>query len=124
MHQQYSSVISLNDFHAKVNIGVTEKERNTVQDIKISFKLFFKVPPFACETDDLNDTVCYHKISGIVAEYCKANKVKLLEYFCMQLHKQVRQVVDSSIKIWIKVEKCNPPIEGLVGTTSFEYCDL
>jgi dihydroneopterin aldolase len=124
MKEGYSSVVSLNDLMMKVNIGVTEEERNTVQDIKISFKLFFKTPPLACETDDLNDTVCYHKISGIVEEHCKANKVKLLEYLCLQLHKRVREVVDSSIKIWIKIEKCNPPIEGLVGSTSFEYCDF
>ncbi|MCE3231965.1 MAG: FolB domain protein [Rickettsiaceae bacterium] len=122
--KEFSSVISLNDLLLKVNLGVTEEERNVKQDIKISFKLFFKNPPKACESDSLEETICYHDISRIVDQHCHESKVKLLEYLCFQLHKEVRKIVSEDIKIWIKVEKCNPPIEGLIGTTSFEYSDF
>lgn len=124
MNKGYNSVISLNDLLIKVNLGVTEEERKKLQDIKISFKLFFNSLPKACESDDLNDTVCYHKISNIAHEHCKSNSVHLLEHLCYEIYKKVRKEIDGGAKIWIKVEKCNPPIEGLVGSTSFEYSDF
>jgi dihydroneopterin aldolase len=124
MKKFFNSVVSLDSLQMKVNLGVTEEERNVAQDVKISFKLYFETPPKACYSDELKDTICYHEIANIAREHCTGNHVKLLEYLCMQLHAKVRKVVAESIKIWIKVEKCNPPIKGLMGSTSFEYCDF
>lgn len=124
MKEGYNSVISLNDLLLKVNIGVTNEERDRPQDIKISFKLFYKDYPEGCLTDEINETDCYHKISEIASEYCKNNEVKLLEYICFGLHKKIRKVVAEDVKIWVKIEKCNPPIAGMLGGTSFEYADF
>ncbi len=124
MNNGYNSVISLNDLLIKANLGVTKEERDQLQDIKISFKLLFEKLPKACQTDKLSDTICYHKISNIAYEHCQTNKVHTLEYLCYELYKKVRNEIENNAKIWIKVEKCNPPIEGLVGSTSFEYSDF
>ncbi len=124
MNSGYNSVISLDDLLLKINLGVTDEEMNVPQDVKVSFKIYFKEPPLACSTDNVNDTVCYYKIACIIEEYCNNNKFRLLEYLCMQLHEAVREVVEKDIKIWIRVDKCRPPIKNLLGTTSFEYSDF
>jgi len=124
MKEGYNSVVSLNDLLIKANIGVTNEERDVPQDVKISFKLFYKDRPEGCKTDNIEDTVCYHKIANIVSNYCKVNKVSLLEYLCFELHKKIREVAPDNIKIWLKAEKCNPPIEGMLGGACFEYADF
>ncbi|MDA0781705.1 MAG: dihydroneopterin aldolase [Rickettsiales bacterium] len=124
MKEGYNSVISLEGLLLKVNIGITEQERDIPQDIKISLKFFYKDFPSGCNTDNIADTVCYHKIADIVTSYCKSNKVKLLEYLCLGLHRKIRLIAPEDVVIWIRVEKCNPPIDGMLGGTSFEYGDF
>jgi dihydroneopterin aldolase len=124
MKEGYNSVVSLNDMQLKMNIGVTSEERDLPQDIKVSFKFFYKEFPMGCNTDNIDDTVCYHKVSDIVSNYCKSNKVKLLEYLCFKLHKEIKKITPDDVTLWIKIEKCHPPIEGMLGGTSFEYADF
>ena len=124
MKEGYNSVISLNDLLLKVHIGITEGEQNIPQDVNISFKFFYKDFPAGCNSDNITDTICYNKTANIVTSYCKNNKVKLLEYLCFELHKEVRKTVPDNVVVWIKVEKCDPPIEGMTGGASFEYADF
>jgi dihydroneopterin aldolase len=124
MKEGYNSIVSLNDLLLKVNIGETKKERDIQQDKKIRFKLFYKNYPEGCITDEITETDCYHKIAEISSNYCHNNNVRLLEYLCFGLHKKIREVVASDVKIWVKIEKCNPPIAGMLGGTSFEYADF
>jgi dihydroneopterin aldolase len=124
LHAGFSSSISLNDLRLMVNLGVTAHERDVKQEINVSFKFFFKKQPGACETDDIDDTVCYHKISDAVKGYCEFGQFKLLEYMCNGLYNKIRADIARDIKIWIRIEKCNPPIYGLLGSTSFESTDI
>lgn len=125
MYNGYNSVISLDDLMLKVNLGVSDEEMEKPQDAKVSFKIYFKRPPLACETDNVKDTVCYFKLSNIITEYCSKNKFRLLENMCMQLYRAVRaEIENTDTKIWIKAEKCHPPVANLAGTTAFEYSDF
>ena len=124
MKEGYNSVISLDELLLKVHLGITEKEQSVPQDVKISFKFFYKDFPAGCNTDNIADTVCYNKTADIVTSYCKNNKVKLLEYLCLELHKKIRKILPDNVVLWIKVEKCHPPIEGMLGGASFEYADF
>jgi len=120
----FSSTISLNDLRLSVNLGVSAVERDVKQEINVSFKFFFKHQPKACGTDDIKDTVCYHEISDAVKKYCQGGEFKLLEYMCSGLYNAIRASINPDIKIWIRIEKCNPPIDGLLGSTAFEYTDI
>lgn len=120
----FSSIVSLSDLNLLINLGVTEHERHSKQAVNISFKFFFKQKPKGCETDNIEDTVCYHDVSNTVKEYCDNKEFKLLEYMCNGLYRAIRMLTPSDVKIWIKIEKCSPPIDGLIGSTSFEYTDI
>ena len=120
----FSSIISLNNLILSVNLGVTEDERKTPQKISVSFKFYMKGIPKSCETDNIEDTVCYAEMAELVKQHCSKKDFKLLEYLCYFLYEEIRKKIDPEVKIWVGVEKCDPPIEGLVGSTSFEYTDI
>lgn len=120
----FSSVISLNKLRISAKLGVTKEERNKPQDIDVSFRFHLQGIPKACETDNIEDTVCYHKISDLITEICSKKEFKLLEYLCYLVYKEVRKKVAQDIKIWVLVEKLTPEIEGLVGSSSFEFSDI
>ncbi len=120
----FSSVISLNDLRVYINLGVGEDERKNPQEVNISFRFFSKQPPNGFVTDDIKDTVCYHEISNAIKNYCEKKEFKLLEYLCNGLYKEVRATIPYTMRIWVKAEKCNPPIDNLMGSTSFEYTDM
>ncbi len=124
MKKAYNSIISLNHLMLKVNLGVTEEERKIPQDVKLDFKIYLKDAPKACESDDINDTICYHEVTKIVEKFCHNQEFKLLEYMCFNLHKKIKKIFNKNVRLWIRVEKCKPPIDNLLGTTSFEYSDL
>ena len=117
-------IISVNSFKVSVNLGASQEERKLPQDVLISIKLYFNEAPKACFSDELEDTICYFKICETIKKYCADKEFKLLEYLNFSLYKQIRNNIDDNIKIWIKTEKAKPPIENLIGTTSFEYSDL
>ncbi len=120
----FSSVISLNDLRVYINLGVGEDERKNVQEVNISFQFLSKEQPRGCITDDINDTVCYHKISETIKNYCGNKEFKLLEFLCNGLYNEIKKITPPAMKIWVKVEKCKPPIDNLIGATSFEYTDI
>ncbi len=120
----FASVISLNDLKILINLGVSKKERSKEQEVNISFKFFFLDKPEGCVTDNIKDTICYHQISDIINNFCKEKEFNLLERLCISLFNTIRPEIHESVKIWIQIEKCNPPIKNLNGTTSFEYTDL
>ncbi len=122
--KKYSSVIELNDLRLKVNLGVGEEERSKAQDVMVNLKFFSENKPGACISDNINDTICYHKMSDLVKEFVREKEFKLLEYLCYEMYQSLRKYVGQETKIWIKIEKCNPPIENLLGSTSFTYSDL
>jgi dihydroneopterin aldolase len=124
MQSRYCSVVSLDDLLVQMNIGVGEEERSEKQDIKMSFKLFYQNMPKACETDNIEDTNCYHEIYKVTHDYCSKNTLKLLEFLCFQVHRKIREITAKDIKIWVRAEKCKPPIDNFSGTTSFEYSDV
>ena len=115
----FFSAISLNSLRISVNLGVGQSERNNKQEVDISFKFFYKQPPEGFYSDNIKDTICYHQISEIVKNYCNSRQFRLLEYLCNGLCAEVRKVTPVDVGIWIMVEKCNPPIENLIGSNLF-----
>jgi len=124
MDNKYSSTLSLNDLQLEVNLGAGKQERSVKQNILVSFKIFFPKKPKACDNDNVEDTICYFKLSQIIEDYCRNREFHLLEYLCVRLHEQLRSNMKESARLWVRVDKCKPPIENIKGTTSFEYSDL
>lgn len=119
----YSACVALNKLSMDIHLGVTEEERSIPQAVTVDCKFFFPHLPKACTTDQLNDTICYHDIANAITRYAEGQSFHLLEYMCFSIVNIIEKYInDQTIKIWVKVKKCHPPI-AQVESTSFEYCN-
>lgn len=123
LNNSYSSAISMDAFELMVNIGYSESERKTPQRVMFYTKFFFRQPPKAFYNDSLDDTICYQSVADVITRTCDGSEFKLLEFLCHEIFSNLRANVPSNVKIWLKVEKCKPPVENLKGSASFEFTD-
>ena len=117
------SVLALNDLRLKVNLGVPDEERAVLQVISVSFRLYYDLLPAACKTDTPYGITCYFQLSEQIKKLCKSKEFKTLEYLAYFLYSSLKGEIEDGIKFRICVEKCNPPIDNIKGTTSFECGD-
>lgn len=121
----FAAKLSLNNLQLKANLGVSEAERDTPQDVQIDFTFYYKDLPETCDTDELSDgSVCYHHITKLISKHCDGWEFKTLEYMCISIYQLLRSEIDDSIRIRLRVTKSKPPIEEVLGGTAFEYNDL
>jgi 7,8-dihydroneopterin aldolase/epimerase/oxygenase len=73
--------------------------------------------------DELSKTINYEKVYGIVTTEM-AIPSKLIETVCKRIFDKVKQFAESDVKdtvqVRIKVTKCSPPINGLIGQVYVE----
>ena len=115
-----SSIIHLNDLSQMVNVGCGVEERSQKQELRFSFKISFPNLPLACESDRIEDTVCYHKLSDKISLACKGKEFATLEKIAKTIFELVKNDFPTGASLTLKVEKVKPPIEGLAGSASFE----
>lgn len=118
-----TNVLALNDLRLKVYLGVPDAERAELQEISISFRVYYKSLPKACKTDSPYGMTCYFELAESIKGLCDAKEFNTLEYLAYFLYESLKKEMDETIKFRICVEKCNPPVEGVLGTTSFECGD-
>ena len=117
------ATLTLDKLQLDLHIGAGEEERRTTQKIWVHLVFVFPLPPKACQSDKLEDTVCYHDICIKIKNYCHNKSFKLIESLAYQLYVVLREDIDPTVTLSLTVEKCNPPIEGLVGSTRFTYSE-
>lgn len=106
-----------------VRLGWGDEERRVPQPIDLSITIKFETPPAACETDHLDDTICYAKLSEAAREYCAERSFNLIERLGAQLFKVLREQLPSQAYLRVEVTKVSPPIAGLHGGATFTYGD-
>jgi dihydroneopterin aldolase len=71
----------------------------------------------AAQTDDLSKTICYVDINTIVAEEM-ATRSKLIEHVGQRIVNRLKQEIQRIDKLYVKVTKICPPINGDVENTA------
>ena len=97
--------LSLENIIIPLHIGWSEEERKRPQDISINIDIQFDEPPHACETDDLEDTICYKTLSDKIREYCTSREFKLIEYLGYQLYLFTKAQIPPNTKINVSIVK-------------------
>jgi dihydroneopterin aldolase len=120
----HKSVLKINKLRINIHLGWSREEREIKQDVDVYIKFLFNGLPKACITDNLEETICYDKLAKLITSYTESKQFKLIEALCYQLYNLIRQNVSNDPKIWIKVVKCKPPVENILGNTSFVLSDL
>ena len=114
------ALFTLSDLRLSLSIGLTEEERSALQPIRFDVKITYVTPPQACQTDEIDDTICYHTMVNNIEAFCSKRVYKLLESLCYELFQHLKHTIKEDVKLWIRVEKCEPPVNN-VSHVSFEY---
>lgn len=94
-----------------VSLGCSESERAVSQEVHVSILVNFLTMPRACETDSLEDTLCYATVEKKVAEVCQLKSFKTIEHLAYLCWQSVSSICDPGIEILAQVRKVRPPID-------------
>jgi dihydroneopterin aldolase len=103
-----------------VHLGCTAEERARKQEVRVSIEFRFLKIPGGSMTDDLKDTICYAKVSQVMAEHCLDRHFNLVEKLGYELCQIIKQKIEGQAHIALRVHKVAPPVEGLIG--GVVYC--
>lgn len=100
--------LCISNFHLKVKLGVTAKERSRKQTTLLNIRMLFSTLPHACATDRIEDTVCYHTLTEKIATFCAHKEYKLLEHLCYEVYLFCKKLLPRNCRLQLKIEKQNP----------------
>ena len=123
----YGHVLTINRFRMQVHLGFYEEERNQLQTVEFNIRMYFpEAPP--CALDDHGRFLDYGALCAALSAWARSREFRLIEFMGMEAFRYVRDYMDGKeyvhVKLWLQLIKCDPPIEGLQGGTSFIHCDL
>lgn len=115
------STIKINQLALDVSLGWTEEERKNLQTVYLDIQLKFTKLPKACETDDLNDTVCYDKLISTLKNALRERQFRLLENLAKEIYFIIKSCLAMEVRINLTITK-HPQIKDLA-SVSFHYGD-
>lgn len=116
------TIIELKKLELWLHLGWPKEERETLQRVLVDIQLHFHSPPKGCESDLLQDTVCYHALSDIIKKTLAQERFHLIERLSLRLYEIIQHEIKISASIAIRVFK-QPSISHLTEGVSFYYGD-
>lgn len=107
-----------------VRLGCSREERLQPQEVRVSVEFRFPEAPLGTQTDALEDTICYAKVSRVIQQHCESREYQLVEKIAHEIYGLLRVLSGSSVEIGISVHKVRPPVENLRGGTFFRCGDF
>ncbi len=117
-HKDLSGVLTINSLVVPVKVGVTEAERKKPQNISVDIKIQFARLPVGCDTDNINDTVCYDSLCSEIMTFLKGGEFKLIEKIAADIYKIIEKNGEF-LNILVSVKK-KPLIDGLEGFVAMD----
>src|SRR4051812_10502676 len=110
--------LALNDLRLDVRLGCGADERARPQGVRVDLSIRFDRLPEGTRSDRLDGTVCYAEISEKLRALCKEREFHLIENLAYEAYRRVHP--GAPLKLWLRVTKLKPPVNGLEGGASFE----
>lgn len=105
------SELILHSLELPVRIGHTAEERKQTQAVEFDISCSFNEPPKACETDRLEDGVCYDEIAQLLENYVSSKEFHLIEHLCWECVQVLKNKVKSVKELKLSVKKLYPPLK-------------
>lgn len=109
-------MIQLNNMQFRGHHGCLESERRDGNWFRVDFAYDYDMEQ-AARTDDLADAVDYSRIHALIREEM-AVPARLLEHLAARMLERIRREFPQIRKASLTVTKQNPPLDGLVESTS------
>ena len=118
------AVLTLNSYTCLVRLGCEAQERSIPQAVSFTVSFAFPDIPKACQTDNLEDTICYADACESIRKVAECKEYRLVEHLADEVFRSLRSLVNSKVKITLLTKKVNPPVEGLSGGAHFELTEI
>jgi len=112
--------LAINQLELHVHLGWHNDERSNLQKVLLDIGISFEQPPKACDTDQLEDSICYAKLIDKLHDYLKNKQYALIEHLSKDLHQWTAAYLPQASYVTIHLTKF-PAIKGLTGGVSFTY---
>src|SRR5262245_58043391 len=107
-----------------VHLGCGAEERAVPQPVDLDVTVRFAELPAACETDKLEDTLCYADLIEAARARVRGREWKLVERLARELYGALRPLVSPGAELALRVTKLHPPVADLAGGVSFALGDF
>lgn len=114
----------LQDLVLAVHLGCEPPERMEAQEVRVSLSLRWPETPKAVLSDQLEDTVCYARLSQAIQALVEGREFRLIEKLGGDIYNCVRAQIPSSTSLKVRVHKVRPPIRALQGGAVYECGDF
>lgn len=106
----------IQDFEVDVNLGCDEAEQRHSQPVHFNLEINFENPVLGSQTDCLDDTIDYVKITSILKMISTEKAFNLIEHLNYQVFSGVLEYLKSKnikAEVRLSVKKLKVPIENL-----------
>ncbi len=115
--------LELRDLVLGIHLGCTEDERRRPQDVSFSIFFRFLKQPSACQTDRLEDTICYARVRDLLEQETRDREFQLIEYLGQEIFRRLKGAFGDEALICLQVHKLKPPVLNLRGGSLFRIGD-
>ncbi len=111
-----------------IHLGYYDGERAVPQPIAVDIRLYFGALP-TCARTDKAPFIDYAILIEAIRTFIEGKEFSLIEHLAAEFFAIARSIMDAhcpseDIKLWVRVTKLKPPIQGLEGGASFVTSDL
>lgn len=117
-------LIHIEDLVSHVRLGVTKEERSTLNAVKWNIVIKLLDIPVACMSDNIEETICYDSICKTVDSISSDGEYKLIERLCFRVFQSLKEKINVSHELSVKISKTSVPIHNLSGGASFVLEDI
>ncbi|EKD69803.1 MAG: dihydroneopterin aldolase [uncultured bacterium] len=112
--------LKINGLELFVHLGWPENERLKQQVVTLDIDIEFSQSPKACETDQLEDTICYHDLITKIQEMTAERHFFLIEHLSAEIYQFIQPLLPKNSRVIVHVTK-RPNIKNLLGHVQFSY---
>ena len=118
----HNSTLHVNNIGLSIYLGWPENERLKRQNILLDLKIVFPNTPTACDSDKLEDTVCYAGLIQDIHAMIGDKHFHLIEHLAATLHTFIKAKLPAQSRLLVSVTK-HPKIHGFEGHVKFCFGD-
>jgi len=112
--------LQLKALEVSVRLGCFEEERAEPQVVRFTLRLRFPDRPQACESDAIEDTICYEEIARVVSMTAQAREFRLVEHLAWTVHQKVGELLPPSTVLSLKLHKPSLPMDFVTEGAVYE----
>ena len=117
------SALGIDGLRLQCRLGCTADERAIPKTVHFNVRIRFAEMPRGCQTDRLEDTLCYAEISGILKRVTESREFSLIESLAYDAFQALKKDLPIPQPLWLEVVKEKPPIPELRDGSRFSLGD-